>query len=110
MAFDFHSDREHYFQIQYENSKTSIVSFVIEYVRITPATRVLEIGCAEAGVLKPFLEWGASCTGIELRDDRLAWARMFLHDYLMEGKVTFIAKNIYDIDVKKDFLKQFDLV
>jgi len=110
MAFDFHSDKEKYFRIQYENAKTSILPFVQPYVPINPYTRVLEIGCAEAGVLKPFLEMGASCTGIELHDERVKWARMFLSDYLMEGKVTFISKDIYDIDVNRDFLKKFDLV
>ena len=110
MAFDFHSDQERYFQIQYQNSKTSIIPFISPLVKISAATRILEIGCAEGGVMKPFLEMGASCVGIELHEPRLAWARMFLNDYLTEGKLMLIAKDIYDIDVRRDFLKKFDLV
>jgi len=109
MAFDFHSDKERYFQIQYENSKTSIIPFIKDHVKIGANTKVLEIGCAEAGVLKAFLESGAFCTGIELRDERLAWARKFLHDYLTEGKLTLLAKNIYDVKTEELAMK-FDLV
>ncbi len=110
MAFDFHSDKEKYFRIQRENSKTSIIPFVKDIVPLNANTRVLEIGCAEAGVLKPFLESGATCVGVELHKERLEWARKFLEDYLKAGKVSFIAKDIYDIDIAKDIGKKFDLV
>lgn len=110
MAFHFHSDKERYFRIQYENSKASIVPFVQELVPIGDYTRVLEIGCAEAGVLKPFLEMGATCAGIELHDERLQWARKFLHEYWIRGKISFISRDIYDIDLQKDLPEKFDLV
>ena len=110
MAFDFHADKQRYFQIQYENAKTSVLPFVREHVSITSETRVLEIGCAEAGVLKPFLELGATCVGIELHAERIDWAKKFLGDDIEKGKLSFIARNIYDIDVEKDLQKKFDLV
>lgn len=110
MAFDFHADKQRYFQIQYENAKTSVLPFVREHVGITSETRVLEIGCAEAGVLKPFLELGATCVGIELHAERIEWAKKFLGDYIEKGKLSFIARNIYDIDVERDLEKKFDLV
>lgn len=110
MAFEFHADKQRYFQIQYENSKTSVLPFVSEHVKIGAETRVLEIGCAEAGVLKPFLELGATCVGIELHAERIEWAKKFLGDYIDKGKLSFIARNIYDIDVEKDLEKKFDLV
>src|SRR5687768_12088295 len=105
MAFEFHGDKQKYFQIQYENSKTSVLPFVREHLIITGETRVLEIGCAEAGVLKPFLELGATCVGIELHAERVEWAKKFLGDYVDQGKLSFIARNIYDIDIEKDLQK-----
>ncbi len=109
MAFDFHADKERYFQIQYENSKTSVIPFIKDHVKIGSNTNVLEIGCAEAGVLKAFLELGTFCMGIELHDHRLAWARKFLHNYLMDGKLTLVAKDIYDVKTQ-ELLMKFDLV
>ena len=110
MAFEFHADKEKYFRIQYENSKTSILPFIDDYVQISQETRVLEIGCAEAGVLKPFLELGATCTGIELHSERIEWAKKFLGDYIEKGRLSFIARNIYDIDVEKDLPEKFHIV
>lgn len=110
MAFDFHADKQRYFQIQYENAKTSLLPFVQAVVKISAETRVLEIGCAEAGVLKPFLELGATCVGIELQAERIVWAKKFLGSYIEKGNLSFITRNIYDIDVEKDLQKKFDLV
>lgn len=110
MAFEFHADKQRYFQIQYENAKTSVLPFAQDSLRIAADTRVLEIGCAEAGVLKPFLELGATCVGIELHAERIAWAEKFLETYIAKGKLSFITRNIYDIDVEKDVEQKFDLV
>ena len=49
--FRFHSDKAAYFEIQYRNAARSIVPFVEKRITPGPGTRVLEIGCAEGGVL-----------------------------------------------------------
>ncbi len=72
--------------------------------------KVLEIGCAEAGVLKAFTDRGHSCVGIELSEHRVKLAEQFLAEEVSEGKISFLAKNIYDLDVQKDIGHTFDLV
>jgi SAM-dependent methyltransferase len=84
--------------------------FIEHEVNITTGTRVLEIGCAEAGVLKAFTESGCICTGIELHNSRLDDARIFMKQELEAGKITFINRDIYDIDTEKDLLHKFDII
>ncbi|MFN5799235.1 MAG: class I SAM-dependent methyltransferase, partial [Planctomyces sp.] len=71
---------------------------------------VLEIGCGEAGVLKAFTDRGCSAFGIELEESRLEHARTFMSAELQSGKVAFLNKDIYDVDVEKDIGATFDLV
>ena len=108
--FDFHADKKNYFDIQYRNSKESIVPFVERYIQLNENTRVLEIGSAEAGVLKAFTDLGCRCTGIELSPKRVELARQLMKTELDAGLIRFFAKNIYDIDIKKDIGFKFDLI
>ena len=80
MAFQFHTNKEKYFNWQYVNSKEAIVPFVEEHCQLNEKTRVLEIGCAEAGVLKAFVERGCQCVGVEIAAQRLEYARHFLKE------------------------------
>ena len=71
---------------------------------------MLEIGCGEGGVLKPFLDLGLTAVGVELDEVRLVDARAWLADEMAAGKVKFISRNIYDTDVHADLGGKFDLV
>ena len=109
--FEFHRDRKRYFDIQYRTSKEHILPYLAERMDVSKPLRVLEIGCAEAGVLKAFWETGHDCTGIELNPGRIEYARQFLADELSVGeRLRFIVRNIYDIDVAADLPHRFDLV
>ncbi len=108
--FEFHKDKERYFNIQYLISKEYIIPFVASFCNLSKELKVLEIGCAEAGVLKVFLEKGHRCTGIELNSSRTELAKEFLKEDFANGRVDFINKNIYDIDTKKDLPHLFDLI
>ena len=63
--------------MQYRITRDYIIPFIDRHAPGHKRTRVLEIGCAEAGVLKAFLEEGAFCTGIELSAPRIESARKF---------------------------------
>lgn len=108
--FDFHKDKEVYFSIQYRTSKEYIIPFVESVIRSDIQLQVLEIGCAEAGVLKAFTELGHICTGIELSKARVELAKEFMKTEMEAGQVRFLNKNIYDIDIEKDIGHQFDLI
>ncbi len=108
--YEFHSDKGRYFDMQYRVTKEYILPMLREYVPGKEWNRVLEIGCAEAGVLKCFLEEGAFCTGIELSAHRIAQAEIYHAAALAEGRIEFVNRNIFDIDPLHDLGGPFDLV
>lgn len=108
--YEFHKDKKRYFNWQYKIAKDYIIPFLREFFPKDKTLRVLEVGCAEAGVLKAFVEQGHQCTGIELSDKRTALALEFQKEAVSAGQLRFINKNIYDIDVKGDLGHQFDLI
>ncbi|GAB5409605.1 MAG: class I SAM-dependent methyltransferase [Balneolaceae bacterium] len=108
--FEFHTDKSTYFNYQYGASKEYIIPFLEKTFELKPDHKVLEIGCAEAGVLKAFIEKGHECVGIELSASRVKLAEQFMAKEVEANKVSFITKNIYDIDIEKDIGHKFDLV
>lgn len=110
MAFDFHKDKKKYFDFQRQNAENYVIPYVELVRKIEPGTRVLEIGCAEAGVLKAFIDRGAIGLGIELVQSRIELAKSFLEEDIAQGKISFLNKNIYDIDVDKDIENRFDII
>ena len=110
MAYAFHKNKSAYFKQQYENATNYVVPFVIAHVSKKNKPRVLEIGCAEGGVLKAFIDKGFIGTGIELLESRFKKAHEFLKEDLDEGKAFLINRNIYDIDPEKDFTTKFDVI
>lgn len=108
--FEFHSDKERYFDMQYRVTKDHILPFIKVHVPGKKYERVLEVGCAEAGVLKAFLEEGAFCTGIELSSARISSAEKYHAQALKEGRIEFVNRNIFDIDPDHDLGGKYDLV
>lgn len=108
--FKFHSDKERYFKFQYLTSRDHIMPFIKDDVNLENRLKVLEIGCAEAGVLKAFTDDHHQCTGIELAGSRVELARHFLQEEVDKGLIRFIVKDIYDIDLAKDIGHTFDLI
>lgn len=108
--FDFHKDKARYFQMQYEVTKEYVIPFLRDEIDLNKPMNILEIGCAEAGVLKAFLEKGHDCTGIELDDARVKLANQFFKEEVKANKIRFISRNIYDIDPSKDLADKFDLI
>ncbi len=108
--FDFHSDKAAYFHIQYDNARHYVVPFVDQVFPLQPFHRVLEVGCAEGGVLKAFAERVGLAVGVELSTDRAAWARKFLTSDLEQGKVFIVEDNIYNVSRNELFDRRFDII
>jgi SAM-dependent methyltransferase len=108
--FEFHKNKPKYFEHQYLTARDHILPFIEKDVALNEHTRVLEIGCAEAGVLKAFVERGCMCVGIELRERRVELAKSFQPEAVEAGQLRFIVSDIYDIDVEKDLDDLFDLI
>lgn len=108
--FEFHADRKRYFDIQVLNAEKYVIPFIEEKFEIKNGMRVLEIGCGEGGVLKAFVNKGCEGVGVELDAPRVADAEKFLPEEITDGKLRFITKNVYDVDVEKDFNGLFDII
>lgn len=108
--FDFHKDKGRYFDIQYKTSKEYVIPFLEQNNIAIEGQQVLEIGCAEAGVLKAFMERGSDCVGIELSEGRVELAREFFKDHPQSDKLELITENIYDINPETRFDSLFDII
>jgi 2-polyprenyl-3-methyl-5-hydroxy-6-metoxy-1,4-benzoquinol methylase len=98
--FEFHADRKRYFDIQVLNSEKYIIPFIESDFRLFAGMRVLEIGCGEGGVLKPFLDKGAICTGVEFDKTRTENGARWLSEDIQKGNLFFVEKDIYDTNVE----------
>ena len=94
--FEFHADRKRYFDIQVLNSQKYILPFIESNFSATQGMRVLEIGCGEGGVLKPFLDKGDVCVGVEFDPIRIENGKTWLDEEIKNGRLSFVVKDIYD--------------
>lgn len=108
--FEFHHDKRKYFDINIANVEQYVLPFIEASFTLKLGMRVLEIGCGEGGVLKPFLDRGLTGVGVELDEVRLVDARNWLSAEIKAGQVSFISKNIYDTDANNDMGGKFDLI
>lgn len=108
--FEFHADRKRYFDIQVMNAEKYVIPFIEEKFPVKPGMRVLEIGCGEGGVLKAFINKGCEGLGVELDTPRIDDALKFLPDDVAAGRIRFVAKDIYLVDIEKDFSGRFDII
>ncbi len=108
--FEFHADRKRYFDIQVLNAEKYVIPFIEEKFPINPGMRILEIGCGEGGVLKGFIKKGCEGVGVELDAPRVEDAKKFLSEDLAAGRLRFIVKDIYQVDVENDFNGLFDII
>ncbi|MFN0049643.1 MAG: class I SAM-dependent methyltransferase [Cytophagales bacterium] len=110
MSFAFHHDKPRYFNDQYLNSKNHVIPFIEQSLKVKAGLKVLEIGCAEGGVLKAFTDLGCICTGVELSASKVENANIFMKEEIEKQLVKFVCKNIYELDFKAEFAHQFDLI
>lgn len=110
LMYEFHKDKAKYFSWQKQVTEEHIIPFIEQQVKITDGMKVLEIGCAEAGVLKAFLDKGCQGTGIELNPNRAKMAREFLGQEVSENRVKIIDNNIYDIDPTTSDEFKYDII
>ncbi|TAN20035.1 MAG: class I SAM-dependent methyltransferase [Chitinophagaceae bacterium] len=110
MSLAQHHDARLRFQQQVDNSARYVVPFIEEKFPLTKGMKVMEIGCGEGGVLKPFMEKGCFAVGVDLVASRIALAGDFLRDYISNGQLRLINQNIYDLDFLGEFKDSFDLI
>ena len=103
-----HRDRMIYFQEQAECTRRYVIPYIEQVLPVTPNLRILEIGCGEGGNLKPFLELGCHCVGVDIDVAQIEKAKQYLSEYYLGDNLTLIALNIYD--VQPDEIGTFDII
>ncbi len=110
MPYEFHKDRTAYFHMQTENAHAYVIPFIEQSLPITKGMNVLEVGCGEGGVLKAFVQRGCKGVGVELTEVKYKKAFTMLAEFVEDGSVQLINKNIYDVDPEKEMGTRFDLI
>ena len=108
--FEFHKDRKRYFEIQVLNAEQYVIPFIEEKFTIHTGMRVLEIGCGEGGVLKAFIEKGCTGVGVEFDEPRIENGILFMPDEMSMGKIRFVKKDIYQVNLESDLGGLFDII
>jgi SAM-dependent methyltransferase len=98
-----HKNKPRYFDEQAKTTQKYVVPFIADLIRITRETTVLEIGCGEAGNLKPFLDLGCRCTGIDISCGRIELAKVFYKDDTHRQNLTLICEDIYKVNPDKKY-------
>lgn len=109
---DRHKNKHQYFNEQSRTSQTFVLPFLTDLVNFNTETTVLEIGCGEAGNLKPFVDIGCKATGIDISCSRIELAKTFYADHPNRGNLTLICADIYDVtpDEKFDVIVMRDVI
>lgn len=110
MALKQHKDDRVRYDQQVDNAASYVLPFIEQTKKMGPEVRVLEVGCGEGGVLKPFIDKGCTCVGVDLAESRVELAKDFLQEAVEAGQVTFLAKNIYDADFVDKYRNYFDVI
>lgn len=108
--FDFHTNKRRYFEMQRRISAEYVLPMLAKHIEKEGPWRVLEVGCAEAGVLKAFVDVGHHGVGIELEQSRAEIARSFIGDLIKEGRASIITQDIYQVDPHELEPKGFDVI
>ncbi|OQX97879.1 MAG: hypothetical protein B6I24_07140 [Bacteroidetes bacterium 4572_128] len=110
MAFDFHKDRNKYFYLQYNNSRDYILPFIQKYKKIKSKEKVLEIGCRDGGVLKPFIDLSCECFGVDLSKKHISDAKKIYEKEIKNNQVHFFVQDIYDFINENKDKEKFDII
>ena len=102
-----HLDPLQYINEQIITTQKYIVPFIQQVKQIDASLQVLEIGCGEAGNLKPFLDLGCKCTGVDFSTHKIEKGREFFSTHPFAKNIRLISEDIYKT---KEFHAQFDII
>jgi 2-polyprenyl-3-methyl-5-hydroxy-6-metoxy-1,4-benzoquinol methylase len=110
MAFEHHSNHRMRFDQQVENARDYVIPFIEQKLKLESGMRVLEVGCGEGGVLKPFFDRGLTTLGVDLDQPRLDLAEDFLSNEISTGRMVFLNQNILEKTFTDQYTGHFNLI
>jgi SAM-dependent methyltransferase len=103
-----HFNRELYFNEQNRITEQIILPYITSSFPVNSDSDIVEIGCSDAGILRPFLNMGCKVTGIDISRYRIDDARKFYASHPLQENLTLIAEDIFSIDPEQ--IGKFDLI
>jgi SAM-dependent methyltransferase len=103
-----HTNREKYFNEQGVVTANYVIPFIEPVKPIHKDLVVGEIGCGEAGNLKPFVDMGCRVIGIDLAANKIENGKKYYENHPNKNRLTLIAEDIYKID--PNTIEKFDLI
>ncbi|QGY44221.1 methyltransferase domain-containing protein [Maribellus comscasis] len=108
-----HTNRIKYFEEQGITTAKHVIPYLSDLIKIEPKTEVLEIGCGEAGNLKPFIDIGCKATGIDISHGKIKQAEKFYSNHKNRNNLELICEDIYkhnSLDKKYDLIMMRDVI
>jgi SAM-dependent methyltransferase len=103
-----HLDKDIYFQEQEYTTQKYVIPYVQDFLKVDKNLHVLEIGCGEAGNLKPFLDMGCKCVGVDMNETRIEFSKQRFANHPNNHLLQLVTANIYDkLD---EYKEEFDLI
>lgn len=102
-----HSDPLRYINEQIFTTQKYIVPFIQQVKTVDATAQVLEIGCGEAGNLKPFLDMGCKCTGVDFSIPKIEKGKEFYANHPFVKNIRLISEDIYKTT---EFHAQFNII
>ena len=102
-----HKNKQQYFKEQGITTEKHVIPYLQDVMNIDENTTVLEIGCAEAGNLLPFVDMGCKTTGVDISCGRIELAEEFYKDHKNRDRLTLICEDIYKVE---SLGEAFDLI
>lgn len=99
-----HTDTRRYFNEQVYTTATYVIPFIEKVKHVDASLKVFEIGCGEGGNLKPFLDLGCTCVGVDLSNGKIERGKEIFND---TPGIELICKDIYDMP---DYYGKFDIL
>jgi SAM-dependent methyltransferase len=110
MAYAYHADRRRYFEHQRLVTAEYVIPFIEESGPLHRHSHVLEIGCGEAGVLKAFLDRGATAVGVDRNPTRLERGAALLSEDIAAGRIALLHKDANTLLDDETHRGAFDLI
>jgi len=102
-----HLDPLQYINEQIFTTEKYIVPFIQLEKKIDKSVQVLEIGCGEAGNLKPFLDMGCKCTGVDFSTPKIEKGKEYFANHPFVKNLRLISEDIYKTT---EFHAKFDII
>jgi len=103
-----HLNKDIYFNEQEFTTKKYVIPFINEHLKINNTIHVLEVGCGEAGNLKPFIDLGCKAMGVDLNKEKMQYAKDYFSNYPNGNLLTLVVEDIYNM--VDEFKEDFDLI